>query len=116
MEEDLMAMSLLYALLDVNDPLQIDTLVRHHPYNPDYRLAQRYRDFDRRQKREVRAALYRAVYGSLEYPEVNPALAMAIGKALGSAILGIAAIHGDSQSLHDILKPVVIEAIEDISP
>lgn len=114
-----MAMSLLYALLGVNDPQTIEDLKTQYPQPPgvDVERALRYYGLPPKQKREVRAALYKALYTILEYSDVNRELSMAIGKALCNAVSGNS--QGPLQNdpgikrLQDVLKPVVTDAIDE---
>ena len=114
-----MAMSLLYALLGVIDPQTIEALKTQYPKPPDVDVehALKYHDFQPKQKREVRAALYKALYTILEYSDINRDLSMAIGKALCNAVSGNS--QGPLQNdpgikrLQDVLKPVVTDAIDE---
>jgi len=114
-----MAMSLLYALLGVNDPATLNALAAVRPMPPDIARALKYRDrMTPRERREVRAALYQALYAIVEGAEVNRAQSMAIGKALCNALSGN--LQGSLQndpdilSLYVALKPIVAETIDEI--
>jgi hypothetical protein len=116
MEGYLMAMSFLYALLGVHNP---DDLAGPPPamISPDQRRARRYYAFQLKPKREVREALYRAVYGILEYSDVNLQHSMAIGRALCNAISGnsLGDIQDDDniEALSNALRRIVRNAIDE---
>jgi hypothetical protein len=119
MEEDLMAMSLLYALLDVNEPDDLETLPAQYPKSRDVERALKYKNLmTPKQQREIRTALYDALYAILEGSEVNRDLSMAIGKALCNAISGNhqGSLQNDPdiKRLYAVLKPIVAEAIDEI--
>jgi hypothetical protein len=123
-EEGFMEMSLVYTLLGVNDLQTLDDLVTVSEQTPgalsaDQVRAVRYRDFSRKQRREVRKALYEALYTILEGAEVNRDLSMSIGLALCSAINYNSETdpRGDPgiQRLATVLKPIVTETIDEIT-
>jgi len=127
MEEELMAMSLLYGLLGVDDLQTLEALVTKHAQYPhalslDEERAVKYYGMPSKQKREVRKALYDALYAILEYADVNPDLSMVIGAALCNAVSGNS--QGDLRDdprvspgitrLSIVLKPIVSDAIDEI--
>jgi hypothetical protein len=119
MEEDHMAMSLLYALLDVNDLQTLETAATQYPKSPDLERALKYKNLlTGKQRKEVREALYDALYAILEGGDINRDLNMAIGKALCNAISGN--LQGslqndpDIERLYTVLKPIVTEAIDEV--
>ena len=131
MEEDFMAMSLLYALLGIHEMDELETIEREHQkYTPvqrqqhpdpkfqDEERAIKYKGLKSKQQREVREALYDALYAIVEGGNVNKDLNMAIGKALCNAISGnhLGSIQGDPDvaRLSTVLRPIVVEAIDDI--
>jgi len=131
MEEDLMAMSLLYALLGVhemNDLVAIETAHKQYTavqraQNPDPKFkdeerALTYKDLKSKQQKEVQEALYDALYAIVEGGNVNKDLNMAIGKALCNAISGnrLGSIQNDPgvARLFTVLKPIVADAIDEI--
>jgi hypothetical protein len=115
-EENPMAMSLLFALLGVNDRQTLNVLAGQVPIPVDVARALKYVRADRRDQREVRAALYRALYAIIESGDANRDLTRAIGLALCNAITGN--LQGSLQHDPDILrlftalKPVVADAID----
>jgi hypothetical protein len=118
MEEELMAMSLLYELLGINDLQTLDILAVKYPRSADEDRALKYKNvLDSKQKREVREALYGALYAILEGYEVNRDLSMAIALALCNALNGN--LEGNLQGapgmprLREVLKPIVAEAIDE---
>ena len=87
-----MAMSLLYALLGVNDPAELEP-AKQSTYQPrslcdtkNRQLAIKYHEGVLKQKKEVRQALYDSLYNMLEYSSVNRTQSMAIGKLLCIAL------------------------------
>jgi hypothetical protein len=138
MGEDLMAMSLLYALLGVDDMEELEDLGKQYgglaaaaplPKNAsdaekrawqeheDKRLAVKYHKAPLKQKKEVRKALYDALYHILEYSNVNRSLSMAIGKALCNARKEAPEVLRNDihiTRLYEDLKPVVTEAIDEL--
>ena len=115
-----MAMSLLYALLDVYDPQTLSIIESKGPQSADEARALKYKNLAKPKQMEVRAALYKALYLMLEYPEANRVQNMAIGKALCNAISGnfLGSIKTDHniEILYEVLKPVVTETIDEIEP
>ena len=132
-----MAMSLLYALLDVEDQLKVQYLEkdpevladleplppsptedakRNHERRANKKRAFKYYKLPLKQKKEVRKALYDALYHILEYSEVNRDLSMIIGKALCNAINerteGLP--PDETSKLRHVLTPIVAEAIDEI--
>ena len=119
-----MAMSLLFALLGVNDRddlNQVDPNKPSMPYQTDAGDIQRAIKYDRdltpKQQREVRAALYDALYAIVEGGDVNRDLNMAIGKALCQAITGN---HQEDLRtdagiirLRAVLSPILRDAIDE---
>jgi hypothetical protein len=82
MEENLMAMSLLYALLDI-DPDTFDFSSSGSGATLDEQRALKYHgDLSSTQKKEVLKALYDALYVILEYSHVTRTQSMAIGMVL----------------------------------
>jgi hypothetical protein len=127
MEEDFMAMSLLYSLLGVNDQQSLDALVAQNAQYPntlslDQKRAVKYYGLPSKQKREVREALYEALYNILEYSDINRDLTMAVGAALCNAIssnsqgdlLHDPRLRPGVQRLSTVLKPIVSDAIDEI--
>jgi hypothetical protein len=119
MEEDTMAMSLLFAVLGVND--REDLKNPSIPYQTDPADIQRAVKYDKdltpKQRREVRKALYDALYAIVEGGEVNRDLNMAIGKALCQAVTGN---HQEDLQrepgiirLRAVLNPIVRDAIDE---
>jgi hypothetical protein len=119
MEEGTMAMSLLFALLGVVDrndlakqstPYTIDDDDKAHALTYESGLTEK-------QKREVRKALYDALYAIVEGGEVNRDINMAIGQALCQAMTGNHAQdlrnHEGFQRLRKVLNPIVKHAIDD---
>jgi hypothetical protein len=85
MEEDSMAISLMYALLDIvptGDPT-----IPYHANSPE---GEQYLSRSEEQRKEVRQQLYEALYRILENPNLpeNNLGNLAIGQALASAISG----------------------------
>jgi hypothetical protein len=117
-EEDYMAMSLLFALLDVDDRNDLEILAKQYPISDDVKRAIKYSSMTPKQKREVLKELYRALYAITQSSEVNRDLNMAIGKALCNAINGNrqGSLQHDPgiQKLYAVLKPIVVEAIDEI--
>jgi hypothetical protein len=114
-----MAMSLLFAVLGVND--RDDLYKPSTPYQTnadDIRAAIKYdRELEPKAKREVREALYDALYAIIEGGDVNRDLNMAIGKALCQAITGN---HQEDlqqepgiRRLREVLNPIVRDAIDE---
>ena len=127
MEEDFMAMSLLYGLLGVKDLQTLEALVTQHSQHPnslslDEKRVVKYHCLPSKHKREVRKALYDALYAILEYADVNRDLSMAIGAALCNAIsrnsqgdlLLDPHINPGLTRLGTVLKPIVSEAIDEV--
>lgn len=107
-----MAMSLLYALLE-------DERSGTPPGRTNRERADTYKGLGRKQKQEVRKALYDALYHILEYSEVNRDLSMIIGKALCNAINANSREPLQPQEVErfrDVLMPIVAEAIDDKNP
>jgi hypothetical protein len=117
MEENLMAMSLLYALLDI-DPDTFDfTIPTATGANLDDRRALKYHnDLSSTNQQAVRKALYDALYVILEYSHVTRTLSMAIGKVLCNNLKtsGSSFPTNDShiQNLRENLQIVVRDAID----
>jgi hypothetical protein len=122
-----MAMSLLYSLLGVKDMQTLGALVTQHSLYPntlslDEKRAVKYHGLPSKQQREIRKALYDALYNILEYADLNRDLSMAIGAALCNAIssnsqgdlLHDPHIRPGLQRLPAVLKPIVTEAIDEI--
>ena len=79
-----------------------------------------YPEAEPKEKKEVRKALYDALYHILEYSSINRDLSMAIGKAL---CIGLNANCQDRlqglqqvENLRRVLRLIVTEAIDDESP
>jgi hypothetical protein len=115
-----MAMSLLFALLDVDDRNDLKILAQQYPISDDVKRAMKYSEMTPKQQREVRKALYDALYAITQGSEVNRDLNMAIGKALCNAIngnrQGSLQRDPDIQRLYAVLKPVVVQAIDETYP
>jgi hypothetical protein len=127
MEDDFMAISLLYGLLGINDQHSLDALLAQNAQYPntlsvDQKRAVKYHDLPSKQKREVRKALYDALYNILEYSDINRDLTMAIGAALCNAIssnsqgdlLHDPRLSPGVQRLSTVLKPIVSDTIDEI--
>jgi hypothetical protein len=118
MEEDPMAMSLLFALLGVDDRDDLKNPSIQYPTDPDIQRAIKYdKELDSKQKRGVRGALYDALYAIIESGEINRDLNMAIGKALCQAVTGN---HQEDLRrdpslirLREVLSPIVRDAIDE---
>jgi hypothetical protein len=119
MEGDTMAMSLLFALLGVVDRDDLNNQPGKYSIDdPDIQRANKYdKDLTSKQQREVRKALYDALYAIVEGGEVNRDLNMAIGKALCQAITGN---HQEDlqrepgiRRLREVLNPIVRAAIDE---
>jgi hypothetical protein len=119
MEEEAMAMSLLLAVLGVNDREDLSKQSTGYDIDPDDRAhARKYlNDLDDKKKREVRKALYEALYAIVEGGEVNRDINMAIALALCQAMTGNHAEdlrhHEGTQRLRKVLNPIVKHAIDD---
>jgi hypothetical protein len=127
MEENFMAMSLLYSLLGINDQQSLDDLIAQNLQYPntlslDQKRVVKYHGLPPKQKREVREALYDALYNILDYSDLNRDLTMAIGAALCNAIssnsqgdlLRDPRLRPGVQRLSTVLKPIVSDAIDEI--
>jgi hypothetical protein len=126
MEEDLMAMSLLYALLDIHNREELDDQATRsalksssRPADKNKKLAVNYYESGLKQKKEVRKALYDALYHMLEYASVNRTQSMAIGKVLCNALRQDPEpdlrSDPDIENLYKNLRLTVTEAIEETS-
>jgi hypothetical protein len=116
-----MAMSLLYALLGVNNPTELEELAKQSTYqsrspsdDENRRLAIKYHNAELKQKKEVRKALYDSLYHMLEYSSVNRTQSMAIGKLLCNVLQDPPMdLQGDPHivNLYENLRLTVTEAI-----
>lgn len=112
-----MAMSLLYALLDI-DPDTFDfTIPTASGANPNDRRALKYHnDLSSTNQQDVRKALYDALYVILEYSHVTRTLSMAIGMVLCNNLKtsgsSFPTSNIDIQNLRRNLQLVVQEAID----
>ena len=118
MEEDLMAISLLYALLGVNDTEALKCIAaKPPPLTKDEERAIKYSKLQPKQKKEVREELYDALYSIVEGYDINRDLNMAIGKALCNAmsgnLQGSLQYDGGVLRLREVLKPIITEAIDE---
>ena len=118
-----MAMSLLYALLGVNDPAELapDKPSTYQPSSSsdtkNRQLAIKYHEAEPKQKKEVRKALYDSLYHMLEYSSVNRTQSMAIGKLLCIGLQTPPIVLGTDhhiENLYENLRLTVTEAIEEI--
>jgi hypothetical protein len=119
MEEEAMAMSLLLAVLGVNDREDLTKPSLAYAIDSDDRAhAVKYLNtLTDKQKREVRGALYDALYAILEGGEVNKDINMAIALAMCQAMTGNhdedLRNHEGIQRLRKVLNPIVKDAIDD---
>jgi hypothetical protein len=120
MEEDPMATSLLFALLDVENEAELQAQVQNHPHS----RAGRYGRLGDKQKTRVQEALYQAFYPILEARYINPsayAASRGIGGALGRIISGQTPDEAfmesdDINQLKDALTTLVDRAIRNEEP
>jgi hypothetical protein len=129
-EEDLMAMSLLYALLGVYNTEDLkDIETAHQRYtsvarvqNPDLvfqneERALRYHGLQPKQKKEVMKALYDALYHMIEYSYINRTESIAIGRVLCNPLRGKPLLNPqddpDIANLYKNLRLTVMEAIDE---
>jgi hypothetical protein len=106
MEGDRMALSLLYLVLDVGDVAALGNLPQNHP-------AVQLRGLGPKQMREVREALYKALYDVLQSADINMALSSAMGKALCTGVQQHYLVDQDITQLKNALQRVVTNAIND---
>ena len=128
-----MAMSLMYALLAVYNTEDLNDIeAQHQVYtleqraqNPDPTFQQqeraiRYHGLQPKQKKEVRKALYDALYHMIEYSYVNRTESMAIGKVLCNPLRGAPLLDPkadpDIENLYKNLRLTLMEAIDESQP
>jgi hypothetical protein len=117
MEENLMATSLLFAILEVPAGVSVDPPVPGTLGSEEVRVF-KYLGMSSNNKQTVRKALYDALYVILEYSHITRTLSMAIGKVLCNGLSPSTPAFPTSDphidNLRENLKLIATEAIDAI--
>jgi hypothetical protein len=106
MEGDRMALSLLYLVLGVGDATNLADLPQNHP-------AVQLHGLGPKQMKEVRDALYKALYSVLQSADINPELTKAMGTALCIGVQQQYLLDHDITRFKNALQRVVTNAVNE---